>query len=505
MATAAAGAHVVILVLDASAGIKAQTLRHLNISVRLGVKRFVVVANKIDLVDYSSKVFRSLEAQVAEMFTAYPGVEWSVIPASGTAGFNVVKRGAKMRWYTGPTILEMLDRTPPDIAVENPPSLAVQMVQRIGNRQRRYFGSVLRGQVHNGLELTIFPAAVSGTLMNLSSSGAETESAEAGLEVAFEIQEERDIERGALLSLDPTLVVSHQWDATVIWLEADEGIIGRPYLAKVGYQSHRVTISRATTVALDGVPSTENRQVLEPNGTYRVTVSAQGDFTLAPFDSFPEAGRFILVNPETGQTAAVGLVNYSLRRSDNVTPHRFSLNQETRESLAGGSGKVVWLTGLSGSGKSSIADHASQLLTSAGRIVSILDGDNLRTGLNSDLGFTEADRVENIRRTAEVARLMADSGTVVLVSLISPYRQDRARAKEIIGAERFHEVFISTPLEVCESRDPKGLYKKARAGDIPNFTGVDAPYETPVTPDLVIDGAGDLTEQSERVLALVHG
>lgn len=504
MATAAAGADVIILVLDASAGIKPQTELHLSIAYRLGVRKFIVVANKFDLVNYSSKIFSTLRATVGELFQTYQGAEWVLIPASGTKGSAVVKRGPKMRWYQGPTILEALDSSQPHSSPDGPATLAVQMVQRLGNRRRQYFGSVLRGTLREGLELTIYPGNAKGTISELTVSGSGAREAPSGSEIGFELKEERDVERGAVLSEDPEVISSHHWDATIIWLDADEGIPGRPYLAKMGYQSHRVTISRASEVSihLDRGPEAKS---LKTNGTYRVTVSGQQDFTVAPFEEFPEAGRFVLISPENGQTAGVGLVNYSLRRSENVLPHNYGLDQSRRETLTGGEGRVLWLTGLSGSGKSTIADAVTQRLTHLGRIVTVLDGDNLRTGLNSDLGFTETDRVENIRRTAEVAKLFAETGIVVAVSLISPYRQDRARARDIIGPDRFAEIFVSTPLSICEKRDPKGLYKKARSGEIPNFTGIDAPYEEPLNPDVVVEGSGDLEEQVTKILSFLGG
>ena len=503
MATAAAGADVVILVLDASAGIKPQTQRHLGIAYRLGVRKFIVVANKFDLVKYSSKVYGELHAAVDELFSEYQESEWIVIPASGTEGTAVVKRGSKMRWYQGPTILQALDNTTVRAPAEGAPAIAVQLVQRLGNRQRRYFGTVLRGTVKEDSELSIFPGTAQGTISHLRVSGRASKRAAAGSEIGFELREERDVERGAILAEEGSVVSSHQWDATVIWLGAEQGIPGRPYIAKMGYQTQRVTISHASEFSRDQHRGPEAK-VLEPNGTYRATVSGQQDFALAPFTEFLEAGRFILVNPEDGQTAAVGLVNFSLRRSANVLPHSFGLDLKQREKLAGGEGRVLWFTGLSGSGKSTIADAVSQRLTDSGRIVSVLDGDNLRTGLNSDLGFTETDRVENIRRTAEVAKLLAETGIVVAVSLISPYRQDRERARDIIGHDRFAEIHVATPLAICEERDPKGLYKKARSGEIPNFTGIDAPYEKPAHPDLVVDGSGKLDDQVRKVLSLLE-
>ncbi len=502
MATAAAGADVVILVIDSSAGVKPQTKKHLEIAYQLGVRRFVTVANKFDLVDYSSRVFKEIYSEIEALFQFFHDANWSLIPVSSSAGPGVVKRGSKMRWYSGPTLLEELDKIEPRHQGETETVVSVQMVQRLGDRKRRYLGSVFGGTLENNKEMTILPSETRATVTNLIAAGKPTEHADVGSEIAFELVEDRDLERGNVLTNNSEITSSHHWDATLIWLDSKEGIIGRPYLAKLGYQLHRTTISRAYEIESYGTRSGEI-QVLRPNGVYRVAISAQHDFALAPFSSVPELGRFILINPETGQTAGVGLVNYSLRRSGNIKPYGFSFSSEEREKLAGGSGMVLWLTGLSGSGKSTIADHLAEKLTRSGRIVAILDGDSLRTGLNSDLGFNEADRVENIRRTAEVAKIMSSTGLVVIASLISPYRQDRARAREIVGDPNFKEIHIATALSVCESRDPKGLYKKARAGEIPNFTGVNSPYEEPINPDLRIEGTGELEESTSAIIRLL--
>ena len=286
MATAAAGADVVILVLDASAGIKPQTTRHLSIAYQLGVRQFLVVANKCDLIQYSSKVLAALEKDINKLFSGYADTEWSLIPASGTEGAMVVTRGSRMRWYKGPTILEALDRISRIAQSEGPAAIAVQMVQRLGNRTRVYLASVLRGQVDDGMVLTISPGETIGTLKNLTVSGRPSLSAPIGSEIAFELAEERDVERGALLTHNSPISSSHQWDTTLIWLGAEVGVIGRPYIAKLGFQTGRVTITRASELSPDDNRGGEVR-VLAPNGTYRVTISGQQYFALAPFHEFP--------------------------------------------------------------------------------------------------------------------------------------------------------------------------------------------------------------------------
>ena len=501
MATAAAGAHAVILVLDARVGIKPQTEKHLEIAYRLGVRTFLVAVNKIDLVGYSKKRFMELEREIGELFAPYSDAAWAAHPTSGVVGDGVVKRGSNMRWYRGPTLLQALDQitsAPPGVEA---PTLSVQFVERV-NGIRHYFASVLSGEVSIGAQLTVWPGKVPVTLSALAVAGASANSVRRGDQITFETVEDRDIERGAIISQDSTIALSHEWDSTLIWLDSDEGYVSRPYLLKLGHQQARVTVSRAWSENAQG-EKTGEISTFAPNSVFRSVISSQGDFALTPFSHSPDLGRFVLIHPETAQTVAVGTVNFSLRRSDNVHRHAFSVDSNQRASLAGGTGCVLWFTGLSGSGKSTIADGVSLALNASGRIHTILDGDNLRTGINKDLGFTPEDRVENIRRTAEVAALMADAGMVVLVSLISPYRQDREHAKDIIGAHRFRELYVATPLEVCESRDPKGLYGKARKGEIPNFTGINAPYEAPLNPDEVLEGAQSLEVAIQSAIATI--
>ncbi|MBT5617097.1 MAG: adenylyl-sulfate kinase, partial [Microbacteriaceae bacterium] len=502
MATASAAADAVVLVIDSSAGIKPQTIRHLDIAHRLGIKQFLVVANKIDLVGYSRKTLEALREDVTALFEPYDKASWDLIPASGTLGDGVVRAGRNMRWYQGPTLLQALDALQPVVTEDAATTLSLQLVQRQGPRKRRYFASVLSGSVSEGDSLTVIPGNTQATVTHLHSQGRPSGQALVGEQVSFEVSEDRDIERGSLLSTGSNITISHEWNANLIWLESQSGITGRPYLLRCANQQTRVTITKAHLEDASHNKMGETHS-LETNNSYQATLSAQSDIAMAPFEIFPALGRFVLINPETGQTAAVGTVNYSLRRSENVHPHSFAVNRGDREGLMGGKGQVLWFTGLSGSGKSTIADQLSQRLQKLGRMHTILDGDSLRTGLTKDLGFTEADRVENIRRTAEVAKLMAEAGLVVLVCLISPYRQDRNNARDIIGADRFSEIHVATDLAVCEDRDPKGLYAKARSGAIPNFTGINAPYEEPLEPALVLDGAGSLEDSVSQGLSLI--
>ena len=322
-------------------------------------------------------------------------------------------------------------------------------------------------------------------------------------EIGLSIKQEVDIRRGEVLTDKFDLHVSDHVEADVVWLSSSAGVSGRTYEVRLGHAETRGSITRLWRIDADSDQKAGEVHALEPNSITRATISLTEKLGLTPFSDFPELGRLILIDPGSGNTVGAGVINHSLRRVENVIPHDFSVNTEDRERLTGHQGKVLWFTGLSGSGKSTIVDRLSQDLLASQIAHGVLDGDSLRQGLNKDLGFSEADRVENIRRTAEVSKLMADSGLIVLVSLISPYREDRKSAAEIVGVERFAEVFVDTPLDVCELRDPKGLYRKARAGEIPHFTGVSAPYEEPQSPTLRIDGRKDWSSIREDVIRLV--
>ncbi len=499
MATAASHADALLLVIDARAGLKPQTLTHLGIGRKLGITRVIIAVNKMDLVDYKKRIFTDIKASIDELFPGNASQEksYEVIPVSGLAGDNVVKRTKRMSWWSGGSLLEALD----SFALPRPdradPVFSVQMVQRVSGGGRRYLGSLLQGHLREADSLSS-PRYRSRTFQvtELLASGSKAASATGPAEISVSIDAEVDLERGDVLA-SPESALEHtdQFEADLVWLDDEPGYPGRTYLLRLGHQSVKATVTRAFGIGADG-DKTGQVDSLQPNSITRVNIESQRKISLAPFGTLRDLGRLVFVDPVDGNTVAAGVVNHTLRRGDNIVEHDFSVSADQRAALTGHVGQVAWMTGLSGSGKSTVANEVSVALTEQGIPHVILDGDGLRTGLNRDLGFTEADRVENIRRAAEVAKLMADSGLMVVVSLISPYLADRAHAKEIIGEARFVEVFIDTPLELCEQRDPKGLYQKARQGIIPNFTGIGAPYEAPTEPDLHI-----LPEQSPQQAA----
>jgi bifunctional enzyme CysN/CysC len=488
MATAASHADALLLVVEAPSGVKPQTLTHLRIAALLGITHVIVAVNKMDLVRHSHKLFQKRVEEITSYLDRYPFTTTQVIPVSGLTGVNIVKRGKQMTWWQGPTLLETLDALRLPTTLSDHTVCVIQDVRRVPGGGRRYFASLLRGNISVGHTLTKAGSSSQVSVTSLAASGQEAESISAPQEVTIEVDRDIDLERGDVLASGVTIPTSDYVEARLVWLHEEPGHLGRRVEFRLGHASTRGSITRAWAIDSEDESKAGNITTIPENSITQVTIELAEPVAFMPFADTPELGRFVLVDSHSSHTLAAGTLLHSLRRADNVIAHDFTLTARDFESLTGVAGQVVWFTGLSGSGKSTLANEVSTLLHKQKIPHAILDGDTLRKGLTKDLGFSEADRIENIRRTAEVAKLMADSGLIVLVSLISPYRADRDNAKRIIGQERFIEVFVDTPLEVCERRDPKGLYKKARAGDLPHFTGISAPYEAPDSPDVVVDG-----------------
>ncbi len=503
MATAASNADALLLVVDARSGIKAQTISHLSIAGLLGIKQIIVAVNKMDLVRHSQKTFSQLHEDSKALLAQYELNTVHVIPVSGLTGINIVKRGRQMSWWRGPTILEALDGLDIPRSESSDAVCVVQDVRRIPGGGRRYFASAIRGELSHGMQLTVAGRSTTASLTMLAASGGEKALVSSPQEVTFELDKDIDLERGDVLYTGTRVDVSHYFEVSLVWLDAQAGLIGRVVEVRLGHTSTRATITRAW--ALDDTNLSQAGEIrrLPENSISRVTIELKDEVAFSAVTDIAELGRLVLVNVATGDTLAAGVVVRSLRRLDNIFPHEFTLHAGNFSWSTGVQAQVVWLTGLSGSGKSTIANAVSIELHRKNIPHAILDGDTLRRGLTKDLGFSESDRVENVRRTAEVAKLMADSGLVVLVSLISPYRIDRDNARNIVGKSRFLEVFVDTPLGECERRDSKGLYKKARSGLIPNFTGVNAPYEKPETPNLTLEFGQTEKQMRNSVLHLL--
>lgn len=493
MATASTGSDALMLVVDVQSGLKPQTKHHLEIALRLGIKDVIFVINKMDLVKYSESKFvelsRDIEKFLSKRADIFSRFNRSIIPASGLTGANVVNKTKRLSWFTGKTLLETLDSLELEERQATKTVINIQMVQRAANGGRRYLGRVLSGQVSKGQGLYYRDEVV--TVEKLMQGGEDVTQADERSSISLEVGEELDIGRGQLLSTEK-LERQDVFEADLIWLSDDRGQRGKRYILNSLSNETGAFITKINALDLDTDSKQGEKSTIETNEITRVQISLANPIWLQCFKDSFDLGRFTLISPATGQTVAVGTVNFALRRSQNIARQNFKVKSKQHAELTGNEPRVIWFTGLSGSGKSTIANQLSKELYKQAKPHYVLDGDNIRLGLNRDLGFSDSDRAENVRRTAEVAKLMCDAGLIVLVTLISPSEDDRQTAKSIIGPSRFTLVHVDTPLEVCEKRDPKGLYKKAREGLLPHLTGLGSAYEMPSDPDFKISDMTDV-------------
>jgi bifunctional enzyme CysN/CysC len=490
MATGASNAELALVLVDARHGLMTQTRRHSFILSLIGVKHVVLVINKIDLVDYSEAVFSEI-AEAYEAFAAPLGFKTlKAIPVSALRGDNIVAPSARTAWYQGPQLVPYLETiNVAEDRAEAPLRFPVQWVNRPDLDFRGFSGTLAAGTLRIGDDLLVAASRKPVRLSRIVTMDGDRGEAQAGEAVTLVLDREVDISRGdVLVRAGEIPEFSNQFQARLVWMQEEPAFPGRSYLLKLGTQQLPASITelkhRTNVNTLEKSPA----KSLELNEVGTVTIAT--DKPLA-FDSFAEGGQtgaFILIDRLSNATAGAGVIDFGLRRAHNLSYQSFDVNRQVRAGLKGQEAQIVWFTGLSGSGKSTVANLLERRLTADGRHAYILDGDNVRHGLTKDLGFTEADRVENIRRVAEVARLMADAGLIVIVSFISPFRNERRLAREIAGDVRFTEVYVDTPLAVCEARDPKGLYARARRGEIKNFTGIDSPFEAPERPDFLLHG-----------------
>jgi bifunctional enzyme CysN/CysC len=512
MATGASNSEAAVVLTDARNGILAQTARHTYIAVLLGIRHIALAVNKMDLVGWSRNAFGEISNDYAGLVKKLErdAGELSVtcIPLSALKGDNVFARGADAPWYDGPTLAEYLETVEPARAgTETKPGpfrMPVQLVNRSGANFRGYSGTISGGAVCERDEIIILPSGQKNTVESIIVGGERRRMAEKGEAVTISMTAETDISRGDFLSDAGSVPdVTDHFRAAIIWMSEDKLFPGREYVLKISNRavSAAVTEIRGRTSA--ATLSMEPAKTLAINEIGMCNVKTQTPIVCEPYSKNRESGGFILMDRVTNDTVGAGMIRYSLRRAANVTWHSFEVTHEARARLMGQNPCVIWFTGLSGSGKSTMANLVDKKLFSMGFHSCVLDGDNLRHGLNKDLGFTEEDRIRNIHRAAEVAKLMVDAGLIVLAAFISPFQKDREFARSLFAPGEFIEVFVDTPLEACERRDPKGLYKKARSGEIPNFTGVNAPYEQPEHPELVVDGNGDAEKEAERIVSFL--
>ncbi len=496
MVTGASTADLALLLVDARKGVLEQTRRHSILADLVGIRRFVLAVTKMDLVDYDQGIFDAIVADY-RVFAEKIGIrDWIAIPVSGLGGDNVAGRGEAMGWYEGPTLLEHLESVPIDSATDEakPFRMPVQWVNRPNQSFRGFAGQVASGHIAPGDEVRILPSGRIGRIDRIVTLDGDLAEAIAGQSVTLTLTQEIDCSRGDVIvaAKDPPHAAD-QFEATIVWM-ADEPLVpGRGYWLKLGTQTATATIAHPKHQLNVNTLEELAAKALDLNAIGVAEVTTDRPIVFEPYrDEHGAApnrtlGGFILIDKLNNATVSAGMLHFALRRAENVHWQALDVGRETHARLKGQQPAVLWFTGLSGAGKSTIANLVEKKLAALGRHTFLLDGDNVRHGLNKDLGFTEADRIENIRRIGEVAKLMADAGLIVLTAFISPFRAEREMVRRMMAKGEFIEIFIDTPLAEAEARDVKGLYAKARAGELPNFTGIDSPYEAPEDPELRID------------------
>jgi bifunctional enzyme CysN/CysC len=487
MVTGASTADVAVLLVDARKGVLTQTRRHAFLASLVGIRHVILAVNKMDLVDFRRATFDEI-CRVFEEAARSVGIPHvTPIPLSALKGDNILSGSAHTPWYRGPTLMGCLETVELRRELQGTPVLPIQYVNRPNADFRGLCGTVVSGPLSVGDALRVTASGQEARVTRLVTSDGDLPDAAAGTAVTVLLDREVDASRGDVLSrADAPLAMTDQFEATIVWMGEAPGLIGRTYDIKLAHQWAAASITAiryrvdVNTLAHDAC------RRLGLNDIAVCNLALSKPLVFDHYENSSTLGGFILVDKFTNATIAAGMVRHSLRRAQNVHRQALSVTREDRERLNGHRSMVVWFTGLSGAGKSTIANAVEKALLAEGRRTYLLDGDNVRQGLNKDLGFTDADRVENIRRVAEVARLMMDAGLVVVTAFISPFRQEREMARQLIGEGNFVEVFVDTPLEECERRDTKGLYRKARSGQLPNMTGIGSPYEAPVAADVVL-------------------
>jgi bifunctional enzyme CysN/CysC len=493
MVTGASTADLAVILIDARKGVLTQTRRHSYLVSLLGIRHLVLAVNKMDLVDYSEAAFAQIERDYREFARRIQVDDITCIPVSAVVGDNIVAPSERTPWYSGPSLLEHLETVQLDDDSGEPAAafrMPVQWVNRPNPEFRGFAGMIASGTVRSGDALRVLPSGRRGTVARVLVGDSDVAEAAAAQSVTLTLTEEIDVSRGDVLcAAEAPLMVANQFEATIIWMHDEPLLQGRAYLLKIGTKTVTATIApikyRINVNTLEHLAAKK----LDLNDIGVCGLELSGAVPFEPYKVSRILGGFILIDRLTNNTVGAGLLHFALRRSQNVHWQALDVNKRARALLSHQKPCVLWFTGLSGAGKSTIANLVEKRLHADGRQTYLLDGDNVRHGLNKDLGFTNEDRVENIRRVAEVAKLMVDAGLIVLVSFISPFRSERRMARALVESGEFFEVHVDTSLAAAEARDVKGLYKKARRGELKNFTGIDSPYEPPESPEIHLDTA----------------
>jgi bifunctional enzyme CysN/CysC len=505
MATGASTADLAILLVDARNGVMTQTKRHSFIVSLLGIKKVILAINKMDLVNYDQKTYQQIDQHYRSFAKNLKFDHIQSIPISALKGDNVYEKSATMKWYTEQTLFSYLETVKVTSAKSSKFILPVQRVNRPNLDFRGYSGTIASGNIKVGEEIRTVPSNQKAKVKELFIGDKSIKSSSNKQSITLTLNKEIDISRGDIICKKDSIVESaDQFNINMIWMSEENCFLGRSYIAKIHNNSSTVKILDIKKIYNVNTLEHSPGKQLELNDVAEVTVSLSKNVPFMSYQENKNMGSMIIIDPISNQTIGVGMINFALRRAQNIHLQSLSITKELREKINGHKGQVLWLTGLSGSGKSTIANALEKQLYAEGKKTYVLDGDNIRHGLNKDLGFTDKDRVENIRRVAEVAKLMCDAGLIVITAFISPFRTEREMARSLFQSEEFKEIFISTPLKIAEQRDPKGLYKKARSGEIPNFTGINSPYEKPIKPELTIDTSKtSITQSVKKILEII--
>ena len=504
MITGASTADVAVILIDARKGVLTQTRRHSYLVSLIGIRKVVLAINKLDLMDYSEAVFRRI-VEDYEAFGKQIGLtDITPIPLSALKGDNMLQPSPRTPWYHGPTLMGYLETVEVDEQRRQVGAfrLPVQWVNRPNLDFRGFAGTVASGMAKPGDRIRVQPSGRESVIARIVTANGDLPLAVAGQAITLTLADEIDVSRGDVISgAESAAEVADQFETTVVWLSEEPMLPGRPYLLKLGARTVNASVTEPKYKVNVNTMEHLAAKKLELNEIGVCNVSLDRAVPFDPYNVSRETGGFILIDRMTNNTVGAGMLHFALRRSHNIHMQHVDVDQDARAALMGQRPAVVWLTGLSGAGKSTIANLLEKRLHAMGRHSYLLDGDNVRHGLNRDLGFTDVDRVENVRRVAEVARLMVDAGLIVITAFISPFRAERDMARRLVGEREFIEVHVDTPLEVAELRDVKGLYKKARRGELKNFTGISSPYEAPANPDLRVNTAAcTADEAAERVI-----
>jgi bifunctional enzyme CysN/CysC len=505
MATGASTADLAIILVDARKGVLTQTRRHSYLVHLLGIRQIVVAVTKMDLVDYDEERFSAVVAEYGELARLIGIEAFGAVPVSGLRGDNIAVRSERTPWYRGPTLIEHLEQAPAAAdAAAGAFRMPVQWVNRPNQDFRGFCGLVASGSVAPGDAVRILPSGRETRIERIAAMGGDLERAVAGQSVTLTLADEVDCSRGDLIAAAADRPeVADQFEATIVWMDEEPMLPGRSYLLKLGSATAAATVTGLKHgIDIDTLAEVA-ATTLDLNGIGVANLSLDRPLPFVPYAQSRELGGFILIDRITNATVGAGMIHFALRRAHNIHWQRLEIGRQAHAAQKGQRPRVVWFTGLSGAGKSTIANLVEKKLHHLGRHTFLLDGDNVRHGLNRDLGFTDADRVENIRRVGEVARLMADAGLIVLCAFISPFRAERRMVRALMAEGDFVEVHVDAPLAEAERRDVKGLYRKARAGELPNFTGIDSPYEAPEAPEIRIDTTA-MTPQDAAELVVEH-